>query len=416
MGKRRGRRHDEEYAEDWENQDLEGRGLRRREKAPRWQQHWQQVALSAVFLFLFWRAYFTNPNGSCPKCDDCSLALREYLQQQNDNTLPTTADSAAPAAPAAPAVPASMAENEGFNGDVVSSAEQSTGGTIQSAPLGTAATDGLGGTETVANQNSETSVSGGTPVFGDNASANTAALDASQGQFKLDLGVLTFYGQDGGGHNQPDKIVFENFFKDPPVVNGIFVEVGAQDGLSRSNTLFFEETLNWNGILVEAATPNYEKLKDAQSKRRKNSQIVHAAACPKEGTVKFIGDGGTAGRVDRLAPAFVEKWSRYWKSPWNEEYEVPCEPMSSILSKAGLHQIDFISIDAEGSELDFLETTDFDIVMIRVLVFESGMDVVRDALARDLLHNKGFCHAFDVSTNQYWVKDPALAKKFCTNL
>ena len=73
-------------------------------------------------------------------------------------------------------------------------------------------------------------------------------------------------------------------------------------------------------------------------------------------------------------------------------------------------------IDVEGSELDVLETFDFDTVSVRVLVFETGMDVERDSTAQAYLFRKGFCHAFDVSTNQFWVKDPDFAKKACTNL
>mmetsp|Transcript_6267 Transcript_6267/g.18909 ORF Transcript_6267/g.18909 Transcript_6267/m.18909 type:complete len:411 (+) Transcript_6267:106-1338(+) len=410
MGKRRSSRYHEDSAEDWEGSDLESRGPRRRDKPSKWRQYWQQVAMSALFLFLFWRAYIANPNATCPRCEDCSLALREHLQQSG-GSVASTGDTVE--------VPSELGQAKASSEEgSTSSTDESSDETIHSAPLSQATADTPAVPEPVAEQASVgTSNEQQISSFPETGASSTAAtFDAAQSNFKVDLGVLTFYGQDGGGHNQPDKIVFETFFKDPPVVNGIFVEIGAQDGLSRTNTLFFEETLNWNGILVEAATPNFEKLKEAQSKRRKNSQIVHAAACPKEGTVRFIGDGGTAGRVERLAPAFVEKWSRYWKTPWNEEYEVPCEPTSAILSRAGFHQVDFMSIDVEGSELDFLETIDFDIVMIRVLVFEGGMDAIRDAVARDLLKNKGFCHAFDVSTNQYWVKDPVLARRVCNNL
>ena len=34
--------------------------------------------------------------------------------------------------------------------------------------------------------------------------------------------------------------------------NGFFVECGANDGQFQSNTVYFEEKLNWTGLLVEA--------------------------------------------------------------------------------------------------------------------------------------------------------------------
>ena len=38
--------------------------------------------------------------------------------------------------------------------------------------------------------------------------------------------------------------------------NGFFVECGALDGETRSNTLILEEELEWNGILIEADPVN----------------------------------------------------------------------------------------------------------------------------------------------------------------
>ena len=42
--------------------------------------------------------------------------------------------------------------------------------------------------------------------------------------------------------------------------NGIFLEVGAVDGVSLSNTLFFERERNWTGILIEPNNNFYNRL------------------------------------------------------------------------------------------------------------------------------------------------------------
>ena len=39
--------------------------------------------------------------------------------------------------------------------------------------------------------------------------------------------------------------------------NGFFIELGAYDGLTQSNTAFFEKTKNWTGILIEASRDRY---------------------------------------------------------------------------------------------------------------------------------------------------------------
>ena len=47
---------------------------------------------------------------------------------------------------------------------------------------------------------------------------------------------------------------------------GFFVECGALDGETRSNTLYFERHLNWSGLLVEADPLNFVKM---EVKKRK---------------------------------------------------------------------------------------------------------------------------------------------------
>ena len=56
---------------------------------------------------------------------------------------------------------------------------------------------------------------------------------------------------------------------------GSFVELGALDGTTFSNTLLLERCYNWTGLLIEANAENYEQLQRA--KRKAVSQ--HYAVC-----------------------------------------------------------------------------------------------------------------------------------------
>ena len=51
-----------------------------------------------------------------------------------------------------------------------------------------------------------------------------------------------------------------DLFYNQSKTNGFFFEAGAFDGVSASNTLFFEMQRNWNGLLVEANPDNYDHL------------------------------------------------------------------------------------------------------------------------------------------------------------
>ena len=59
------------------------------------------------------------------------------------------------------------------------------------------------------------------------------------------------------GLNKIDHFLEEYF----PHRNGYFVELGANDGMSQSNTLFLEKYKNFRGVLIEPFPPNYEKCR-----------------------------------------------------------------------------------------------------------------------------------------------------------
>ena len=55
---------------------------------------------------------------------------------------------------------------------------------------------------------------------------------------------MRFYSQVG-----QDRFLLENFFRGRR--GGVFLDIGAYDGETLSNTLFFEKTMGWTGLCVE---------------------------------------------------------------------------------------------------------------------------------------------------------------------
>ena len=55
-----------------------------------------------------------------------------------------------------------------------------------------------------------------------------------------------------------DKFLSERIFQNKR--NGYYVDVGAHDGISLSNTYFFEKELGWNGVCIESNSLVYQKL------------------------------------------------------------------------------------------------------------------------------------------------------------
>ena len=53
--------------------------------------------------------------------------------------------------------------------------------------------------------------------------------------------------------DQEDIAVFKQCFDDDALdYRGVFVEMGALDGLTYSNSFAYESALNWTGVLIEA--------------------------------------------------------------------------------------------------------------------------------------------------------------------
>ena len=77
---------------------------------------------------------------------------------------------------------------------------------------------------------------------------------------------------DVNGQEQQPIIINEEIFKNR-IKDGFFIEAGAFDGETFSNTLFFELKKNWTGLLVE---PNPDAFEILQMKVSKTNTVQKA--------------------------------------------------------------------------------------------------------------------------------------------
>ena len=68
------------------------------------------------------------------------------------------------------------------------------------------------------------------------------------------------------GLNKLDKKIEEYLNYD----DGFFVELGANDGVTQSNTLYLEKHRKWKGVLVEPTPHNFLKCLENRSKLKKS--------------------------------------------------------------------------------------------------------------------------------------------------
>jgi FkbM family methyltransferase len=136
---------------------------------------------------------------------------------------------------------------------------------------------------------------------------------------------------------------------------GIFVEAGANDGLSQSNTAYFERYLGWNGLLVEPIP----QLAARCRANRPDSVVEEYALVDAEtaaGSVEMTYCnlmsivGGARGSADADV-AHIESGRQYLASGDNvRKLEVSTATLSSLLVRNGFDRIDLLSLDVEGYE------------------------------------------------------------------
>ena len=64
---------------------------------------------------------------------------------------------------------------------------------------------------------------------------------------------------------EQDKFIYENYFINK--TKGYFVDIGAHDGITFSNSKFFEE-LGWDGVCIEPNPKIFEKRMNKLCERR----------------------------------------------------------------------------------------------------------------------------------------------------
>lgn len=132
-----------------------------------------------------------------------------------------------------------------------------------------------------------------------------------------------------------------------------FLEIGAFDGVSESNTIVMERCLNWRGVLIEPNPVAWAALKKAG---RTHSTLVHASPmCRNETTVLMSNVPYTSSVAN----------------PEEGGVAVPCVPLTDILLKAGHRRIDFFSLDVEGLEERVLAALDLKKIDVALVFAES---------------------------------------------
>jgi len=197
------------------------------------------------------------------------------------------------------------------------------------------------------------------------------------------------YGPRYSPGNLDDKLL--DFFHKKPRSGGFYIEAGAVNGVWQSNTLLLETKLGWTGLLVE---PDYNLYLECL-KSRSNNFIHHAALVDSDYKLPYV-QGTFADSMEAfhrgrnlnpynkkdpeslpyyelaLQGQIIYKNPSFNIKPGSQLITVPAKTLSFILQYFDIkREIDLLSLDVEGSEIQALDGLDLKINRPKYIIIET---------------------------------------------
>ncbi len=196
-------------------------------------------------------------------------------------------------------------------------------------------------------------------------------------QTLTDRNLWDLYGKSSSDLSQDLFSLIVNQFK----TSGFFIEIGAGDGFSGSNTLMLEECFEWKGILVEPIKQHQGSI------RRRKAKVSDKLVFSESGRfLDFL-------QTDQSGLSTIQGFE-------NNDLHAKSRKVINrdVIESISLHDllefycapqtIDFLSVDTEGSEFEILSVFDFSRTKFNCITVEHNFNSeLRVALQHLLIEN-----------------------------
>ena len=163
-----------------------------------------------------------------------------------------------------------------------------------------------------------------------------------------------------GQPSEVDKIVYGGKLK-----NGFFLEAGAHDFETNSDSLYFELNHGWTGLLVEPHPLAFHKGLRTNRKAHSVKTCLSTSSRPENMWFDVTGSVRNETTREAMAGLVLERN--------DATIRMQCMPLYSLLLALGNPTVHYLSLDIEGAELVVLKTIPWEKVDIRVMTVETHL-------------------------------------------
>jgi FkbM family methyltransferase len=179
----------------------------------------------------------------------------------------------------------------------------------------------------------------------------------------------------GGGAPRPQPSDYAAYFFNGKR-DGFFVDIGANDGITWSNSLTFELNYNWSGVCIEPHPVPFSKLIEERS-----CKCLNCAVSDKSGEFDFLFIDGNAemlsGLVAKFDPRHLDRINTEVKNNNDKTHinKIECKTITQLLNELDRTTIDYLSIDTEGSEMQIINGIDFEKINVTLISMEVNYEL-----------------------------------------
>lgn len=190
---------------------------------------------------------------------------------------------------------------------------------------------------------------------------------------------------------------------------GFVVEVGAFDGIHLSNS-FSLENLGWSSLCIE---PNPRIFEYLTSNRPKSLNINKAiVGSPSTKTIDFFSEdigvlSGAKYDEEDVKRRYQNRGLQY-NSP--KKIVVQAVDMNTLLTESKIENVDLLSIDVEGFEMEVLKGLDFDRFSINLMIIEANSKIEENEIKEYISKQQHFVYLGNNYQNLFFIRRKSLIR------